>query len=529
MIIDFLKKLKKAASDPKPESNLKRFVINVENQEKRIAFLVGERLEDFYIDRQSDEPVTGNIYKGIVRNIVPSIQAAFIDIGCKRNGFIHVGDVKENVTFEELLGTEELPPDQPAPAKSRAKLSISDALKEGQEILVQVKKEAIGQKGVRLTTNISIPGRNLVFIPDAKQRGISRKITDRKERARLREMLRTLKLPKDHGIIVRTAGQTVTQKHFESDIAYLMKTWQTIRKNIKEMPPASCVHVEMDIALKTLREMYTPEIDEIIVDSKDDFVNIRRFFRHFFPGDKVRIGYYKRKKPIFDVYQVEKELDKIFQRKVWLKCGGYLIIDETEALVAIDVNTGRNLDSDTLEKTIMKTNLDAAEEIARQLRLRNIGGIIVIDFIDMAKKNNRKAVLKKLEQSLERDKAKNNILPISELGLIEMTRQRVKESINQELYEKCPCCEGRGMIKSMLSISIETSRKIKRVLLGTKEKKVKFGVHPTVLDLLRENNSSFPKNLERAFRKKLYFEMEADIAREKLKVHYLSSGKIEFI
>ena len=519
MIINFFKD-RKVSKDTEEalDEQLNRVIVNVEQKEKRIAFMVKSRLQDFFIERETNDPVAGNIYKGIVRNVLPSIQAAFIDIGTQRNGFIHFSDIGESITGLK-----------PTRRKTKSKLSISDVLSDGQEILVQVTKGAIGQKGVRLSNNASLAGRNLVLIPDSNQRGISRKITSRSERVRMKETLDSLKIPENFGIIVRTAGGIALKKNFIKDIAYLMKTWEEVLDMSAKKEAPCCLYVEPDISIKTLRDMCTENVDEIIVDSKEEYSRIKKYFRHFFPDVKIKFIYYKRKTPIFDVYSIEQELSKIFRRKVWLKCGGHIVIDQTEALVAIDVNSGRNTDHKNLEDTITATNSEAAEEIARQLRLRNIGGLIVIDFIDMSKKSNRISVLKKLEDAVSKDKAKTNILPISELGLIEMTRQRVKESVNQELYENCPHCNGRGMTKSLLSISIETTRKIKRILLKRKEKKIKFTLCPDVYDKLLENNENFQKEIEREFRKKIYFVTDKNLKKTELKATYLTSKKEEVI
>ena len=520
----------KATKKNEKQKKLNKIIINVEEMETRIAFLAGDRLEQFFIERNSNTPTAGNIYKGIVRNIVPSIQAAFIDIGYEKNGFIHFSDIRDNFSLENFIkGSDEQRTDQRSSRKRQKTNSIADIIKKGKEIIVQVKKQSIGEKGVRLTNNVSLPGRNLVLIPGAKRRGISRKITDRNERKRLKELILELKIPKNFGIIVRTAGEIASNKNFTRDIKYLVKKWASVSDAFNSSKAPSLLHVEFDIALKTLRDLYDKNVDEIIIDSSEGYGKIKKYFKHFFPEIKTKIIHYRRKSPIFDEFMVEKELEKVFQRKVWLPCGGYIIIDETEALVAIDVNTGRNAAHNNLEDTIMTTNIEAAEEIARQMRLRNIGGIIVIDFIDMSKKENRKAVLQKLSRSLSKDKAKTNILPLSAIGLVEMTRQRIKESINQELYEKCECCAGRGMRKSLLSISIETQRKIKRVLLKTREKKIKLILHPDVIDKIKEENKQFPKNFERIFRKKIIIEPNESIDLEKVRAEFLSSKKIELI
>lgn len=507
-----------------------KIIINVEGQETRVAFLSGERLEDFFIERCSDAPTAGNIYKGIVRNVVPSIQAAFVDIGYEKNGFIHFSDIRDNFSLENFINGNDPKKVERTKYRNRKKaVSIADTIKKGKEIIVQVKKQAIGEKGVRLTNNVSLPGRNLVLIPNSKRRGISRKITDKNERKRLKEMLIELKIPKNFGIIVRTAGEIASIKNFSKDIKYLIKKWEAVNNAFNENKAPSLLHIEFDIALKILRDIYDESVDEIIVDSSELYSKIKKYFRHFFPEVKTKIIYYRRKSPIFDEFAVEEKLEKVFQRKVWLPCGGHIVIDETEALVSIDVNSGRNAAHNNLEDTIMTTNIEAAEEIARQLRLRNIGGIIVIDFIDMSKKENRKAVLHKLSRSLAKDKAKTKILPLSAIGLIEMTRQRKKESINQELYEKCECCAGRGMRKSLLSITIETQRKIKRILLKTREKRIKLIIHPNVIEKLKEENKHFPKNLERIFRKKIIIEPNDSMDIEKVRAEFLSSKKIELI
>lgn len=518
---------RKKNSDSKPDGKpVNRICINVEQQEQRIAFMVGDRLEQFLIERYSDEPVAGNIYKGVVKNIVPSIQAAFIDIGAGKNGFIHVSDLKENIELDTFA------PKKAGSKKRKGIPTINDMLVEGQEVIVQVTKEAIKSKGVRLTNDISIPGRNLVLIPAPdknSQRGISRKITDQKERRRLKELLDQLKMPKMYGVIVRTAGEVATKRNFQKDISYLIKSWEEIIATAKKNKAPILLHSEFDISIKTIRDLFTPEIDEVVIDSKEEYNKIRKYFRHFFPEVKAKIIYYRRKTPMFDAYAIEEELEKLYQRKFWLKCGGHIVIDETEALVAIDVNTGRNVSHKTLEDTIRATNLEAAEEIARQLRLRNIGGIIVIDFIDMAKRENRKAVLQKLEEALKKDKAKTNLLPLSSIGLVEMTRQRIKESINQELYEKCEHCQGRGLRKSLLSISIEANRKIQRVLLKSREKRIKLFLHPEVLESLLANDQQFRRRMERKFRKRIYMETDEALPLETVKVEYIASKKEETI
>ncbi|MCB1196696.1 Rne/Rng family ribonuclease, partial [bacterium] len=365
MITNFFKDLTKHTD----ETDLKnRIIINVDQQETRIAFMINHKLENFFIERNSNRPAAGNIYIGIVKDIIPSIQAAFIDIGEEKNGFIHVADVKEN--FSALF--DRLVDENPAQVnkKNHQNISITDVLRKGQVIPVQVRKEELGSKGARLTSNITLPGRNLVLIPYANRRGISRKIIDREERARLKELLKSIKIPGDYGVIVRTAGGNATVKNLQMDINFLVRTWRGLQKTVEGYQGKPfCVHNDSDIAITILRDMDIDHIDEIVVDCRETYLKIKKYFRFFFPNSRRKVVYHRKKIAVFDYYSVEEELAKIFQRKVWLKCGGYIVIDEAEALIAIDVNSGRNVQNKNLEKTIMQTNLEAAEEIARQLRL----------------------------------------------------------------------------------------------------------------------------------------------------------------
>ncbi len=405
--------------------------------------------------------------------------------------------------------------------------SIDQLLKEGQEIIVQVVKEPISTKGVRLSTHISLPGRFVVLIPNSNLRGISRKIEDREERRRLKEIIAQMRIPNGVGVIVRTVAKGESVKDFDRDLRYLMLLWKRIQKRIPVAGAPAIVHEELDLALKTIRDHLTDDIDRVVVDSKEEFKNIRKFVSLACPRMRSKIELYTHRQPVFDKYGIEKEVEKIFRRKVWLKCGGYLIFDRTEALCAIDVNTGRHMGKDNLEDTVLTANLEACDEIARQLRLRNMGGIIIIDFIDMQSRRNQREVLRRLKEALRRDKAKTNILPISDLGLVEMTRQRTKETTSDLLYQDCPSCRGNGMVKSPLSISIEIQRTLGRVLSEGIYKEIRVQMNPLVFQQVNDVDSHIIRQIEKKYRAIVRLEKDEKFHPEEVK--YISAKTGDFI
>ncbi len=534
------------------QSNSREILINSEMLEKRICFVEKGVLEAFSIERDKEARLVGNVYKGRVMNVLPGIQAAFVDVGLEKNGFLHVSDVSGDPTLSQVMDEEEgldLGEDAMSPAAPqhehahgrhgghgshgghggppRQIQSIDQLLKEGQEIIVQVVKEPISTKGVRLSTHISLPGRFVVLIPNSNLRGVSRKIEDRDERRRLKEILAQVKVPNGVGLIVRTVGKGELVKDFDRDLRYLMLLWKRIQRKIPLVTGPALVHEELDLVLKTIRDNLSDEIDRVVVDSKEEFKKIRKFVSLACPRMRSKIELYSHRQPVFDKYGIEKEVEKIFRRKVWLKCGGYLIFDRAEALVAIDVNTGRHMGKDNLEDTVLTANLEACDEVARQLRLRNMGGIIIIDFIDMQSRRNQREVLRRLKDALRKDKAKTNILPISELGLVEMTRQRTQETTSDVLYQDCSSCRGNGMVKSALSISIEIQRALGRIFSEGIYKELRVQVGPDVYRQVMEVDRDIVRGIEKKHHGVVHFEKDEKFNAEEVK--YVSSKTGDFI
>jgi len=478
----------------------KQILINVEAGEKRIAIVVENRLDDYFVERLEQKAIVGNIYKGRVSSVVPAIGAAFIDYGAAKNGFLYVSDALEAMPdYDEGEIIYDI-----KGKKGRVIPKIENLLKQGQEVLVQVVKEELGTKGARLTTNISLPGRYLVFMPNANKIGISRKIRDAKERKRIRDILRTFKLLPGTGLIARTASSGCTKKDLARDLKYLTKQWtQIVSLSRKKNSPFLIWH-ELDLVSKIIRDMLTEEVDKIIIDEKAKFKEIKNVVANFAPTFKLRLELYKDDEPLFERYGIEKEIDKIFHRKVFLKCGGYITIEQTEGMVAIDVNTGRFIKKKDPEETIYRVNIEAAVEIARQLRLRDVGGIIVIDFIDMTSKQHRKDIFNTLQHELKKDRARTNIISFSELDIVEMTRQRVYKSLESASYQSCPYCNGRGLIKSAETVSILAIRKLKSFLKKTRARgSVEIVLHPDVAAKLRKDESGFLHRFQRRYKNKI--------------------------
>ena len=466
----------------------KEIIINVESTEKRIALLEDGVLEEHYFERSAERRLAGNICRGKVSKVVPGIQACFVNIGLRKNGFLHVSDIADpGKTYAEVVG-EELDDTAAPPTPSRK--TIEELVHAGDDVLVQVVKEPIGGKGPRLTTNVSLPGRYLVLLPRSSRRGVSRRIVEPLERERLRKILDSLPVPDGVGVIMRTFARGKTKRSFFRDLRFLLYLWKKIEKRYNEAAEATVLHEEADIVKRFLRDAMSEEIDRVVVDSRTEYRELRRFVHSFLPKCKMEVELYKERVPIFEKFGLEKEIEKAFQSRVWLKCGGYLEIEKSEALVAIDVNTGRNIGADDPEQTILATNLEAAHEIARQLRLRNMGGIIVIDFIDMKTKTNRKMVYDELKRSLRRDKARTYLLPISELGLLEMTRERDRESLGEALFGRCPYCNGTGDVKLPETVSIEIQRELRTISSQRKSVDVKVYAHPTVIERLKTEDSA---------------------------------------
>jgi ribonuclease E len=461
----------------------KEMLINVSQPEEcRIGIIEDGVLEELYVERASQDNYVGNIYKGRIVNLEPSIQAAFVDFGVGRNGFLHISDVEpqyfrqggydpaeafagpRNSEFDLGDEGEEERPARPRRqqqrpgARPRVKPPIQEIFRRGDEVLVQVIKEGIGSKGPTLSTYISIPGRYLVLMPALGRVGVSRKIDDEEVRRDLRRTLLELNPPKGLGFIVRTAGQDRTRKELSRDMAYLLRLWKVIVRRIKKTQGPTDIYEESDMIIRTIRDIFTSDVDAIHIDQPQAYERAKEFLQLVMPRYAHCLHLYEGKEPLFHKYRIESEIARIHQRKVPLRDGGSIVIDQTEALVAIDVNSGNFRKDDNAEETAYQLNMAAAQEIARQLRLRDLGGVIVNDFIDMRKERHRRGVERALHDAMKRDRARTKVLRTSPFGLIEMTRQRIRPSLKTSVYGDCPCCSGRGMVKTSESMSIEVVR-----------------------------------------------------------------------
>ncbi|MEE4253841.1 MAG: Rne/Rng family ribonuclease [Desulfuromusa sp.] len=477
----------------------KELVINATSHETRVALLEGGHIAELYIERDRQLGIVGNIYKGKVIRVLPGMQAAFVDIGLAKAAFLYVADVMDEMEQLErnIEGEEELH-GQGDSSELSSLPPIEDLLTEGQELLVQISKEPIGTKGARITSHISLPGRHLVYMPTVDHIGISRRIESEEERERLRQIIDSMRTP-GTGFIVRTVSEGKSEDDLRHDMEFLVGLWENLSRGIDEVRAPSLIHSDLDVTSKVLRDILTEDVKRIVVDNVDEYDKIVRFLRTFMPRLNYCIELYKGEEPIFDAYGLEVEISRSLGRKVWLKSGGSIIIEQTEALVAIDVNTGRYVGKHNFEDTILKTNLEALKEIAFQLRLRNIGGLIIIDFIDMDKEAHREKVHAALEEALRQDKNKTNILKISELGLVEMTRKRVRESIGRTLCEPCPYCEGKGYVKGKLTIIYEILRELRREMVDLPAGHVTLLAHPEVAGLLIDEERCGLDELEQRF------------------------------
>lgn len=496
-------------------------LISVEAQEKRVAIVEDKSLEEFYVERQGAQKLVGNIYKGRVDALVPAIGAAFINLGLQKNGFLYVQDLT-HPDFEKMAEIIDKPHNYEAAEGNtnlKRRIDIKDMFKVGQEILVQIVKEPLGRKGARLTTHISLPGRYLVLMPCDNHLGISRRIQENKERTRLRELLKGLNTPHNMGLIVRTAGSGSTKREFLQDLRYLMNLWRKIRTFAHGKPALALIYEDYDLILRIIRDNFTSQTNKLLVDSKEEYKRIMRFLGIFAPNLRPRVQFYRPDLPLFEKKGVEDEITKIYDRKVLLKSGGHLMIEPTESLVAIDVNSGRFTGKRGPEETAYLVNLEAAREIARQIRLRDIGGIIVIDFIDMKLAKHRSRVFDVLNGALKRDyHAKTVISTVSEMGLVEMTRQRVRKSLESVVYQSCPYCQGKGLVKSPATMAILVLRKLKKMFLEIKKKTVLIFAHPDVASYLLNENRQAIQALEVHHKVKILVKQDANLHMQDLKI-----------
>jgi len=512
-------------------------IINSEPLEKRVALLKDGVLEKFEVERTGEAREVGAIFKGRIQNLEPGLKAAFVDIGEDKNAFLHYWDIlpaaKDN-TIEVVRDNKS----EKQRKREAEKVTVKDIPKlypVGSEIVIQITKGQIGTKGPRTTTNIALPGRFLVLMPHTGTLGISRKIDDRKERSRLKSILRDLTLPEGMGIIVRTAGEGKKARYFIRDLHILLKRWEVIQQRMEISKKPTCLYVEPDIVGRTVRDFLTEEIDRVMVDKKEDYDNIIDEVTRISPRSKSKIHRFAEDIPIFERFNIERQIEQTFMRCVPLPSGGEIVIEETEALISIDVNTGAHKNKSKDGKNfILQVNLEAATEIARQIRLRNIGGLIILDFIDMKAKKDRNAVYNRMKREMADDKAKNHILQISTLGIMQMTRQRHSESHSSGVYTDCPYCNGRGSVKSSRTMSVEIQRRLISVIRHIrvrdgqdKEINLRVLLHPTNLDRLRHEDEDLLLEIEKSYGAHLSFRADPIYHVENFKILNVETGKEE--
>ncbi|MEI6241951.1 MAG: Rne/Rng family ribonuclease [Chlamydiota bacterium] len=506
-------------------------LLNIESKEIRYAYLKNGKLEDLIIERKKCRQLTGNIYRGKATNILHNIQSAFIDINEGENGFIHISDILENRRkFEEMFDmdfdldvTEENPKDNPK--------NIEQILKIDQPVLVQVVKEPIGTKGARLTSNISIAGRYLVLLPNTPHRGVSKKIEDKNLRDRLKKIIRSFEMPKDMGLICRTASSYATTDMLIEEATELLKSWEMIVEKFHSTNDVMCLYEESNLIKRSVLTALDKKYERILIDDYPTFQHCRNLYLKYGEEHPLKIEFYRDKNPMFERFNVEKEIDRALKRKIWLGCGGYLFFDKTEAMYTIDVNSGRshqNEFSSNLEETLVRINLEAAEEIARQFKIRNIGGLIICDFIDMRSTKNQRRVLEHLKDCMRDDSAKCTILGMSEFGLVEMTRQRNRESLWQTMYFACPYCSGNGMIKTHETLSIDLERDLKKLFQTHKEETIQITLHPEFLKFLSQNGDlEYWENLAKKIKSSIEIESKDTLHINEYQIKLSDGQKIE--
>jgi ribonuclease G len=494
--------------------------INSSPQESRIAIIEDGLLAEFLIERKEEMGIAGNIYKGKVSRVLPGMQAAFVDIGMEKAAFLHASDfssVPEEMQLIDAPG-EEVEIEAPPKRVPRRHLPLEKQLSRDEAILVQVAKDPLGTKGARVTSHISLPGRYMVFMPGTKHIGISRRIDSEEERKRLKEVATSL-LTGDGGFILRTASEGRSKREIQRDLRFLTRLWRRLQKRAEGVAAPSLIHQDLDLIARSIRDFFTLETEQLVIDSPKDYRRILDFVGQFMPRLKSKIVLYSGAEPLFERHAIEEKVERALERRVWLRSGGYIIIERTEALTAIDVNTGRFVGKRNQEETIVKTNLEAAQEVVRQLRLRNVGGIIIIDFIDMEKESDRKKVYDALKDALKKDKARTNILKISELGLVEMTRQRTRESLENQLLTPCPHCDGRGRIKSSVTVAYDLLRAIKKQQASLENgKNIVVRLHPDVANFLYDEKNNSLENLEREINRRIIIKVSQELRHDQYEI-----------
>jgi ribonuclease G len=485
--------------------------ISVTREETRVAVLDNRIVTELFVDRPRKKDFVGDIYKGKVIKVLPGMQAAFVDIGLDRAAFIHVSDLSVGTEPGDTLvesEDDERSQDMPHPRRQTAR-PIEHPLSEGQDLLVQISKGPIGTKGPRITTYVSLPGRFLVLMPNVDHIGVSRRITNEEERHRLKDLMRRIRKP-EYGYIVRTVCEGVPEEDLQTDVRFLTALWEDAQKAANSQPSPSLLHTDLSLPLRVVRDLFTKKVDRLLVDSKADFEEVKDFVRRYLPEQTSRVHFYdKKQEGLFDHLGIELEITRALSRKVWLKSGGHIVIDHTEAMTVVDVNTGRFVGKRDQEETILKNNLEAAKEIGYQIKLRGIGGIIIIDFIDMERERNREKVYQATLDALAGDKAQTRISRISDLGLIEISRERVREDLLRTLSEICGDCEGRGYTKSTMTVAYEIFRDIRRIgSTRGQSQQIVVGANPKVIELLFDTEHRGIEQLEQEFQQQILFKAD---------------------
>ncbi len=512
---------------------MQEILLNIESKEIRCAHLKNGHLHDLIVERKKERQLTGNIYRGRVTNILHNIQSAFIDINEGENGFIHISDILENIKkFEEIFDMD-FDIDEGSSSKTSGKKGkeknkdIEQVMKIDQPVLVQVIKEPIGTKGARLTSKISIAGRYLVLLPNAPLRGVSRKIEDFHERDKLKKLIRAFEMPQDMGLICRTASRYASQEMLIAEANDLLKSWQEIMEKFNQSDKPTCLYQESDLIKRAVMTAVDKRFARLLVDDYSTFQKCKRIYHKYSQEHNLKIELYRDKVPMYERFAVEREIDKALCRKIWLPGGGYLFFEYTEAMITIDVNSGRSTNSDSnLEETLVRINMEAAEEIARQLRLRNTGGLVICDFIDMRTRKNQRRVLECLRESMKEDAAKCTILGMSEFGLVEMTRQRSRESLMQTMFNGCPYCNGSGRIKNFESISIEIERSLKKIIEVDQQFALRLVTHPQVDHYLNVIDKHFLQKTAEKMQARLEFDLDDALHLNEFKFFSTINGKI---
>ncbi|MBP1729858.1 MAG: ribonuclease [Deltaproteobacteria bacterium] len=484
-------------------------IINVTFNETRIAFLENGVLVEFFVERRNDKSIVGNIYKGKVARIVPGMDAAFIDVGLEKSAFLYVADVViDTMMYEEFedVVTQVEPSER-----------IEGVLEDGQEVIVQVSREPIGQKGTRVTSKITLPGRLLVLMPGSQHIGVSRRIEGEEERKRLASLLKEI-APRGFGLIARTACEGKKPEELEADLHFLLRMWESVQEKARKVHAPQILHQDLGMIFRVIRDVHSHSLKKIVVDDIFVFKKIEEFLKEYLPEEGCEASYFDEREDIFDYYRIEMEIAKLHHKKIWLKSGGYIVFDYTEALTVIDVNTGKYLGKRGLEDTILRTNLEAVKEIAYQVRLRNLGGIIIVDFIDMEKKESRETVVQSFIEALKKDRIKTFVYPISELGLVQLTRKRTRENVVMMLTESCPTCDGSGYIRSRSTVCYDVLRALRAACRKEEGKQFTVRLSPEVAQLLYEEEKASLEYLENTFGTKINITADPRMSIENFEV-----------